>query len=215
MNKPSFVALFVVAAIAAVYGAVDVEIENKNVDRTIDLTSQLVKVSFKITLEHKSKKAISSYVFLVPSADCDLLSFISARDSSKKELKLTLAKSAADCSYSMTLPAGQNSNPVVYIETIFAKALQPYPTEITQAERQLVRYFGSAVFYSPFKTLSQKTTIHLASRNVESFTQVKPSVHSDTQIVYGPYENIPGKSDTDECFFIADTISFKLTPRMR
>lgn len=198
MNKITTVALLVVYAISAIYGAVDVEIENKNVDRTIDLTSQLVKVSFKITLEHKSKKAITSYVFQLPSADCDLLSFISARDSAKKELKLTLAKSASDCSYSMTLPAGQNTNPVVYIETIFTKALQPYPTEITQAERQLVRYFGNAVFYSPFKTLSQKTTIHLASRNVESFTQVKPSAHSDTQIVYGPYENIPGKLATEE-----------------
>lgn len=187
------IAVLVLLASSAVFSAVDVEIENKNVDRTIDLTSQLVKVSYKITLEHKSKKPITNYVFLVPSTDCDKLSFISARDSSKKELKLTLTKGATDCSYSMTLPGGQNSNPVVYIETILLKALQPFPTEITQAERQLVRYFGTAVFYSPYKTLSQKTTIHLASRNVESFTQVKPSVHSDTQIVYGPYENIPGE----------------------
>lgn len=192
MNKLSFLSLLVVSLSAVVLGAVDVEIENKNVDRTIDLTSQLVKVSYKITLEHKSKKAITSYVFLVPSSDCEKLSFISARDSAKKELKLTLAKGVNDCSYSMTLAGGQ-PNPVVYIETIFTKALQPYPTEITQAERQLVRYFGNAVFYSPFKTLSQKTTIHLASRNVESFTQVKPAVHSDTQIVYGPYENVAGK----------------------
>lgn len=192
MNKLSFLSLLVISLSAVVLGAVDVEIENKNVDRTIDLTSQLVKVSYKITLEHKSKKAITSYVFLVPSSDCEKLSFISARDSAKKELKLTLAKGVNDCSYSMTLAGGQ-PNPVVYIETIFTKALQPYPTEITQAERQLVRYFGNAVFYSPFKTLSQKTTIHLASRNVESFTQVKPAVHSDTQIVYGPYENVAGK----------------------
>lgn len=192
MNKLSFLSLLVVSLSAVVLGAVDVEIENKNVDRTIDLTSQLVKVSYKITLEHKSKKAITSYVFLVPSSDCEKLSFISARDSAKKELKLTLAKGVNDCSYSLTLAGGQ-PNPVVYIETIFTKALQPYPTEITQAERQLVRYFGNAVFYSPFKTLSQKTTIHLASRNVESFTQVKPAVHSDTQIVYGPYENVAGK----------------------
>lgn len=193
MNKSGLLALLVLCISSAVLSAVDVEIENKNVDRTIDLTSQLVKVSYKITLEHKSKKAISSYAFLLPTADCDKLSFISARDSSKKELKLSLTKGAGDCSYSMTLPGGQNSNPVVYIETIFSKALEPYPTEIAQAERQLVRYFGSAVFYSPFKTISQKTTIHLASRNVESFTPVKPSVHSDTQIVYGPYENIAGE----------------------
>lgn len=195
MVKSSILAILLLWTSSAVFGAVDVEIENKNVDRTIDLTSQLIKVSYKITLEHKSKKAITSYVFLVPIIDCDKLSFISARDSSKKEMKLTLSKGATDCSYSMTLPGGQNTNPVVYIETIFSKALQPYPTEITQAERQLVRYFGNAVFYSPFKTASQKTTVHLATRSVESFTQVKPAVHSDTQIVYGPYENVAGIHD--------------------
>lgn len=175
MFKSSIVILLVIYANSAVLSAVDVEIENKHVDRTIDLTSQLVKVSYKITLEHKSKKPISSYVFLVPLNDCEKLSFFSARDSSKKELKVSIARTSHDCTYSMTLAGGQ-SNPVVYIETIFSKALEPFPSEITQAERQLVRYFGSAVFYSPFKTLSQKTTIHLASRNVETFTLVKPSV---------------------------------------
>lgn len=197
MIKLHIFAFFVLLGSSSVLSAVDVEIENKNVDRTIDLVSQLVKVSLKITLEHKSKKPITNYVFLVPLSECDKLSFISARDSSKKELKTTLTRGANDCSFSMTL-AGQSGNPVVYIETIFSKHLEAFPTEITQAERQLVRYFGNAVFYSPFKTLSQKTTVHLASRNVESFTQVKPSAHSDTQIVYGPYENVAGSYNSLE-----------------
>jgi oligosaccharyltransferase complex subunit alpha (ribophorin I) len=194
MNNFKFIGLILSLVISSVLTAVDVELENKNVERTIDLTSQLVKVSYKITLEHKSKKAISNYVFVLSSCECGKLSFISARDSAKKDIKLTLTKSSSgECSYSMTLPAGQSPNPIIFIETVLTKALEPFPKEITQAERQLVRYFGNAVFYSPFKTQSQKTTIHLASRNVESFTQVKPSVHSDTQIVYGPYENTAGR----------------------
>lgn len=191
LNKLNILSILSLCVIASVFCAVDVEIENKNVDRTIDIASQLVKVSYKITLDHKSKKTISNYVFLLPASDCEQLSFISARDSAKKELKLSLTKSKDDCTYSMTLPSSSGS-PVVYIETVFAKALQPYPVEITQAERQLVRYFGNAYFYSPFKTVAQKTTIHLPSRNVESFTPVKPSAQADTQIVYGPYDNIPG-----------------------
>lgn len=171
--------------------AIDQEVENKNVERVIDLTSQLVKIVYKITLDHKSKKPISNYVFSLPIAECEKLSFISARDSAKKDLKLTTSKSATECSYSMTLPSA--ANPVINVEAVFAKALLPYPTSITQAERQLVRYFGSAYFYSPYKTITQKTTIHLASRSVESFTQLKPSVQSDTQIVYGPYENVARK----------------------
>ena len=160
-------------------------------ERTIDITSQLVKISYKITLDHKSKKPITNYIFAIPKDECNKLSFISVRDSNKKELKLTLSKNSADCSYSMALSGG--NTPILYIETIYAKSLTPYPTEIPQSERQLVRYFGDAYFYSPYKTLSQKTIVHLASKSVESFTQHKPSSHSDTQITYGPYENIARK----------------------
>lgn len=173
--------------------SIDGDLENKNVERVIDLTSQLVKITYKITLDHKSKKPISNYLYSLPIAECLQLSYISARDSAKKDLKLTTSKSSTECSYSMTLPTA-SANPVINIEAVFTKALLPFPTAITQAERQLVRYIGSAYFYSPYKTVTQKTTIHLASRSVESFTQVKPSVHSDTQIAYGPYENIARKN---------------------
>lgn len=192
MRKLSII-LLVVYLINSIYGNnIDLEIENKNVDRTIDITSQLVKISYKITLDHKSKKPISNYAFVAPIDECNKLSFISARDSNKKELKLTLAKTATECTYSMTLSAG--STPTLFIETVYAKSLTPYPTEIPQSERQLVRYFGNAYFYSPYKTLTQKTIVHLASKNVESFTPLKPSSHSDTQITYGPYENVAGRS---------------------
>lgn len=180
------------AVILCAQSAIDVEIENKNVDRTIDLTSQLVKISYKITLEHKTKKPITSYLFMVPTEERERLAFISAKDSSKKDLKLTETTSPKGVTFSMTLPAGSTS-PVVYIETVFSKSLAPYPTAISQTERQLVQYFGNVYFYSPFKTVTQKTTVHLSSRNVESYTQFKPAVHSDTTITYGPYDNVAGK----------------------
>lgn len=189
--KRNLLSLAVFAAVIfCVQSAIDVEIENKNVDRTIDLTSQLVKISYKITLEHKAKKPISSYLFMVPAEERERLAFISAKDSSKKDLKLTETASPKGVTFSMTLPAGTTNPPVVYIETVFTKSLKPYPTAIAQTERQLVQYFGNVYFYSPFKTQTQKTTVHLSSRNVESFTQFKPVVHSDTTITYGPYDNV-------------------------
>lgn len=195
--KRNLLSLAVFAAVIfCVQSAIDVEIENKNVDRTIDLTSQLVKISYKITLEHKAKKPISSYLFMVPVEERERLAFISAKDSSKKDLKLTETASPKGVTFSMTLPAGTTNPPVVYIETVFTKSLKPYPTAIAQTERQLVQYFGNVYFYSPFKTQTQKTTVHLSSRNVESFTQFKPVVHSDTTITYGPYDNVAGKYRT-------------------
>lgn len=183
-----FLAVFTVCVFYA-QSAIDVEIENKNVDRTIDLTSQLVKISYKITLEHKAKKPISSYLFIVPNEEREQLSFISAKDSSKKDLKLTETASPKGAAFSMNLPAG-STNAVVYIETVFTKSLKPYPTSIAQTERQLVQYFGNVYVYSPFKTVTQKTTVHLSSRNVESYTQFKPAAQSDSTITYGPYDNV-------------------------
>lgn len=186
--------LIIVAVLGSVACVVDKEIVNKNVDRTIDIASQLVKISYKISLEHKQGKAVGNYVFTMPLAEYSHLSFISIKDSAKKELKATEAKTEQGVTYTVTL--GTSPQPVVYVETVFTKFLKPLPEQITQQEKQLVQYFGTAYFYSPYKTVTQKTTIHLASKSVESFTQVKPSSHSDTTITYGPYDNIEPFSDS-------------------
>lgn len=193
MAKSHLTYLIAICVIWSVQSAVDVEIQNKNVDRTIDLTSQLVKISYKITLEHSAKKNINSYSFLIPTNDRNALAYISIKDSSKKELKPTEETSQNGVLFLVNLPANAPTQ-ILFVETVFTKALLPYPTEINQSDRQLVRYFGSAYFYSPFKTLSQKTTIHLSSKNVENYTAVKPSSQSDATITYGPYENIAGNA---------------------
>ncbi|GAB0091847.1 Dolichyl-diphosphooligosaccharide--protein glycosyltransferase subunit 1 [Sergentomyia squamirostris] len=186
----------ILGLILTIHGATDVEIENKNVDRTVDIISQLVKISYKITLEHKSKKNINTYDFVVPEKDAEHLSYFSARDAAKKELKASESKVKNGVLYRLTF-ANPSASPVIYIETVFTKALQPYPTEIAQQDKQLVRYFGHLYFYSPYKTLTQKTTVHLASRNVESYTQVKPVSQAETVLNYGPYENIPSFAEDE------------------
>ncbi|KAJ6649177.1 Dolichyl-diphosphooligosaccharide--protein glycosyltransferase subunit 1 [Pseudolycoriella hygida] len=193
MGKFHLTYLLVVCLIWSVQSAVDVEIQNKNVDRTIDLTSQLVKISYKITLEHSAKKNLNSYSFLIPKNERKSLAYISIRDSSKKELKSTEETNADGALFLVNLPANAPTQ-ILLVETVFTKSLLPYPTEIQQSEKQLVRYFGNAYFYSQFKTLSQKTTIQLSSKNVESYTSVKPSSQSDSTITYGPYENIAALS---------------------
>lgn len=192
MAKSHLTYLAVICLIWSVQSAIDVEIQNKNVERTIDLTSQLVKISYKITLEHSAKKNINSYSFLVPTNDRNALAYISIRDSAKKEIKPTEETSSNGALFLVNLPANAPTQ-ILFVETVFTKSLLPYPTEIQQSDRQLVRYFGNAYFYSPFKTLSQKTTIQLSSKNVESYTTVKPSSQSDSTITYGPYENIARK----------------------
>lgn len=169
--------------------AIDADIENKNVERNIDLASQLVKISYKITLDHKSKKNIPAYTYILPEEERHHLSFISGKDASKKEIKFVESKGVNGVEFTFAL-TGTSATPVVYIETVFSKALKPYPTHIGQSDKQLVQYFGNVYFYSPYKTVAQKTTVQLASRSVESFTQIKPTSQSDAVLNYGPYDNI-------------------------
>lgn len=173
--------------------AVNADIENKNVERTIDLTSQLVKISYKITIEHKGKKPIQAYSFVVPEDEREHLAYISAKDSLKKEIKVNENKISKGVEFVLAF-SNAAATQVVYIETVSTKSLLPHPAKITQSEKQLVRYFGNAYFQTPYKTATQKTILHLASQNVESHTQSpKPVSVSGNTVTYGPYENIEGK----------------------
>ena len=76
------------------------------------------------------------------------------------------------------------------VELVLFGSLKPYPTEITQAEKQYALFNDNHYYYSLYQTKQQTTTVVLASDKVESFSQLKPSAKSDSTITYGPYENV-------------------------
>ncbi|KAL5282528.1 RPN1 family protein [Megaselia abdita] len=173
-----------------VNGAIDPEVINKSVERNIDISTQLVKITHKIQATHTGKKPFSKYSFLVNEKEHGNLSFISIKDlSTKKEFKAQENKISAGYEYEITFPSTNNQH--LHIECVFTKSLIPHPSKITQNEKQLVRYFGNAYFYTPYQVLTQKTTIQLPTSTVEYSTNVPmPVVQSGSRISYGPYENI-------------------------
>lgn len=82
-------------------------------------------------------------------------------------------------------PSGQ-----VTVEKVYSHGLAPYPAEITQSQKQLVRFLGNHYIYSPYPVQQQTTRVLLASSTVESYTKLKPSQHTDTTITLGPYDNV-------------------------
>uniref|UniRef100_A0A4W5PRQ6 Dolichyl-diphosphooligosaccharide--protein glycosyltransferase subunit 1 n=1 Tax=Hucho hucho TaxID=62062 RepID=A0A4W5PRQ6_9TELE len=73
----------------------------------------------------------------------------------------------------------------------------PFPTHITQAERQLVVFQGNHYLYSPYPTRSQTTRVRLASKTVESYTKLGNPSKSDEAIEYGPFRDVaPFSEDT-------------------
>ncbi|XP_063832060.1 dolichyl-diphosphooligosaccharide--protein glycosyltransferase subunit 1 [Ostrinia nubilalis] len=171
------------------------DIKFKNVDRTIDLSSQLVRISQKITLENSGKSPVKSFLLAVEASAKNNLAFIGAKDGSSKELRVTetTVKGHDNAKFwrvdlKDALNAG--STVVVTSEVVLTKALQPYPTAITQQEDQLVKYTGNLYIYSPYQVTSQKTNVVVNTKGIESFSKIKPFSQQDGAIQYGPYANV-------------------------
>ncbi|CAK1544429.1 unnamed protein product [Leptosia nina] len=186
--------------ISAICGSTNVdtisgEVKIKNVDRIIDCSSQLVKTTSKITLENTGKAPLKNFLLAVESSVKDNLSFLGVKDSNNKDLRLseTVVKGYGDVRFyrvDLKDPLNVGSTAVVVAEAVLTKALQPYPTAITQQEDQLVKFIGNLYFFSPYHVTSQKTNVILNTKTIESFTKVKPFSQLDGTLVYGAYANI-------------------------
>lgn len=83
----------------------------------------------------------------------------------------------------------------VDVEVLLAKALEMYPKEIIQRERQLVLFSGNHYVFLPYKCKSQTTKITLPSATVESYSKLKPVSMTESTITYGPFSNVEAYSN--------------------
>jgi len=174
--------------------AINSGIVNAEVSRKIDISSHLVKVSETIKIENKGSSSVSSYLLAIPSSENDKLSFLSAANKEKDKLKVSKASvdgQSGNVFYKVELDgaidAGKSKS--IEVEAVFSHVLKPFPVEIAQAEKQLVVFEGNMLFYSPYATTTQSTSVATTNSNIESYTKTKPVSQSDSTINYGPFED--------------------------
>lgn len=167
----------------------------KNVERSIDLTSQLVKITATITLENTGKDPIRNFLIVQEPKIVGSIAYLNVKDILKDDLKIVPVevengngKLFRNVLLKQLLDSGRTTT--VVLEEVLTQSLVPYPSSITQKEKQLVRYFGNHYFYTPYITTKQKTDVTLSSRTVENYTKLKPVSQSDSSLTYGPYTNI-------------------------
>lgn len=172
---------------------------NSKVERKIDISSQLVKLSSSITLENSGSKATKSFLVAVEPSLVDHLSFAGASikkdegESIKLDVVPTSVAGHSDKTfYRVTLDKslGEGASVDVDVDLVFVHALRAFPAQIAQSEKQFVEFVESVYFYSPYKTASQTTTVKMASSGVEFHTKVNPVALDEETITYGPYEDI-------------------------
>lgn len=171
----------------------------KNVDRSIDLRTQVTKINNKFVLENPGKTPVTTFVVALENSDQKHLSYIAVRlrEHGKPELKIRkidgkeFAKHNQDATfYSVALrdPLQPERTLSVEVEIALTHQLEPYPREILQKDKQLIKYVGNLYFYTPYPVGKQTTTVHLPSRNVESYTKVKLVSQTDSNLIYGPFD---------------------------
>lgn len=114
-------------------------------------------------------------------------------------LPVLLPSSGKFFSVKLPSPLAPGAKVRVSVEMVFTHVLQPYPTHITQSEKQFVVFEGNHYFYSPYFTKTQTTRVKLASRNVESYTKLGNPSRTEDTIEYGPFKDIPPYSQVRVC----------------
>lgn len=169
---------------------VGADIVINELERTIDLTSQLAKLSTVVTLENKGESAVSDFILSFEAKDAKHLAFLEVSDKTDDEVKLSISPADSGnfkVSLGTSLSKGETFSCIV--ESVFSHILQPYPAKIAQSEKQQILYTGNLFYYTPYTVKTQKTIVKLSSSTIESHTKVKPVSVNDNTITYGPYKD--------------------------
>ncbi|AWP03267.1 Dolichyl-diphosphooligosaccharide--protein glycosyltransferase subunit 1 [Scophthalmus maximus] len=181
---------------------------NEDVKRTVDLSSHLAKTTAEIVLSNQGNSGVQSFVLAVEADLAPHLAYIGATVKGNEEEDGTLALTSIQQTsiqgqsgefYKVQLPSSlaAGAQLKVKVEMMFSHVLKPFPTHITQAERQLVVFQGNHYLFSPYPTRSQTTRVRLASKTAESYTKLGNPAKSDEVLEYGPFRDVaPFSEDT-------------------
>jgi len=188
---------FIKIVIAANVETVNHEIVVDSIERSINLESQLVKISSKVTLTNNGKGATKGFHYAVEESMAPHVAYIGATVGSSEKTYLRVNEvqvkdsPAGATLYRVELKKALSSSEsvTVSVDLVLGKALELYPAEIVQREKQLVLLRGNHYAYLPYKCKTQTTTIQLPSNTVENYSKLKPVSQTENKITYGPYSN--------------------------
>lgn len=181
--------VFVLVVLALAFTAALGELSNSKVLRTVDLTTQFARHNLTITVENKGTATTSSYLLAVQNATN--LAYIRVDNEAGAQLDAKRKESKSDYdTYEVALSIEAGKSAVLKVYLVYFGSLEPYPKEITQGQKQLVRYYGNTLFFSPYPTAHQRTTVKLSSTSVEGHSEKAPTKVSGDTLTYGAYENV-------------------------
>ncbi|XP_065175299.1 dolichyl-diphosphooligosaccharide--protein glycosyltransferase subunit 1-like [Sycon ciliatum] len=196
MREQLFALLLLAAGCLARNNGVSSNLVNREITRHIDLKTQVAHISYEYVIENTGSSAVPNFLFALESHHGKQLSFLGATDDEKNSLKVTEnvevqpSSNAYFARIAFASPLAAGAKTTVTVSAVIPAIVTPFPAEITQSEKQLVRYSGNHYVLSPYATDSQTTSVELANKNVESMSRLQPVNVNEAKIKYGPYENV-------------------------
>ncbi|KAJ1346200.1 hypothetical protein KIN20_000930 [Parelaphostrongylus tenuis] len=166
------------------------------VERTVDISSQIVKVSSQLTLFNSGSGDANSVDIIISKEESGHLSYIFAEET-KNKVKLKISEQPGEKQgyrvYKVELlnRIPQNGEVKLKTEYRFTGLLTPFPAKITQKENQFVVYHGDAHYPSVYPIMSEKTIVKIGSGKTLSATEVSPTNRENERVIYGPYKDQP------------------------
>ncbi|KAF7990971.1 hypothetical protein HCN44_000776 [Aphidius gifuensis] len=158
------------------------------VDRTIDLSSQIAKTTIKLQITNPGKSSINDFIFTIDKLKQKNLSFIKASLSGTKKTKLDVVEveNNNEKSYKIIFkkPLEAGGMTKIEIETSSTHEMVPFPKEITQREKQLVKFTDNVYLYTPYVVKKQTTKVLLATKNIRSYSKIKSHSLKESTVTY-------------------------------
>lgn len=176
------------------------------VDRRIDLTSQIVRITSTLKVENVGNDPVSEILIPFPENQAKNLAHLAASASERKGKTKTSTANLpiqvvhpqgfpeALTWHSISLPKklGKGETSTLDILAVFTHALKPFPEKISQDQLQFVILQDSAYYLSPYAVKVQSLSVKLPQDpKVESYTKLDNTKLVGSEIKYGPYENLP------------------------
>ncbi|CAK9178291.1 unnamed protein product [Ilex paraguariensis] len=177
------------------------------VDRRIDLTSHVVRITSTLKVENAGTDPVSEVLLAFPDTQAKNIAYLTASTiegkgktkSSSVSLPIQVVHpdgmppSLTWHSVSLLKGLSKGESLTLDVLAVFTHTLRPFPEKITQAEIQRVAFQESAYYLSPYVVKVQSLTVK-HSGQFESYTKLENSRASGSEIKYGPYENLPSFS---------------------
>ncbi|XP_010539780.1 PREDICTED: dolichyl-diphosphooligosaccharide--protein glycosyltransferase subunit 1A-like [Tarenaya hassleriana] len=175
------------------------------VDRRIDLTSQIVRITDTLKVASSGSDSVSEFLLTFPEFLGKNLAYLwVAHNEGKGKAKDSLVNLPVQSANPKGLPGSlsvylvsfpkalsEGDSLTLEVVAVFTNVLQPFPEKITQADIQLVMFQESAHYLSPYAVKYQSLSVKLPDSRIESYTKLENTRQRGSEIKYGPHENLP------------------------